>query len=128
MKKEDPKDWINPFNGLTYQEMYARKDEKEQWFVGLEDFLIKYKFEKTPLPWRMENQSYVLIQIHQWDSFGFPIYSLESKRYEQGFRGRLLSSDHASHIFWCIAEDYNLAVNKECPGLLDYKIQITDNE
>jgi len=30
MKKEDPKDWVNPFNGLTYQEMYARKDEKEQ--------------------------------------------------------------------------------------------------
>ena len=78
-------------------------------FKNLETFISNNKFEPTRLPWRMENDSYSLIQSQDKDSYGYAIYTIESKRHDDVvFRGRLKDSIVADLVFWCVKDDYLL--------------------
>lgn len=84
--------------------------KKKKYFNNLDEFLAEYSFKVTALPWRYENDHYIISQVTDEDSYGFAIYSITCKRYfdDSSFRGRLPNSKFAGEILMAIAEDYTL--------------------
>ena len=89
-----------------------------KYFINLHDFLDKFNFKVTVLPWRYENDHYTINQVVDKDSYGFAIYSITPKRYidESSFRGRLPNAKFAEEILMAIAEDYTMETLDRLPS------------
>lgn len=85
-------------------------NKNPEFFKGLKEHLFSLGFKETKLPWRLEDDhSYAFIQVEESDSYGFPLYSIISTRYDQPvFRGRVLNTSEFDFIFERIKEDYTL--------------------
>lgn len=79
-------------------------------FNKLTDFINKFHFKVTSLPWKLENGSYTLEQITNKDAYGFSVYRIKSKRFYDNslFMGRLPNSKFAEEVLLAITEDYHL--------------------
>ena len=89
-----------------------------KYFTNLHDFLDKYNFKVTVIPWRYENDHHTINQVVDKDSYGFAIYSITPKRYidESSFRGRLPNAKFAEEILMAIAEDYTMETLDRLPS------------
>lgn len=69
---------------------------KDKYFKNIQEHLISRGFELTKLPWRMESDRLVIVQVrdHNDVTADGAMYSITPKRYyDCVFRGRLENSE-----------------------------------
>lgn len=74
----------------------------------LKEYLLSQGFEQRT-SYQFHNDSYIVTLVQDLDSYGFEIWSITNKRFdEMMFRGRIPSIEWFKKILIMVKEDYDL--------------------
>jgi len=70
---------------------------KSEFFTAIKDTLLELGFKETRLPWRMESDTHLIVQVEEDNP---TVFSIEAFRYPDDtlFRGRLHSGEELKLI------------------------------
>lgn len=75
----------------------------------LKEYLLAQGFEQK-LEYQFHGDSYIVILLRDTDSYGFEIWGIINKRFEETvFKGRIMSVVQFLKVFSFVKEDYDLS-------------------